>query len=106
MATWVPFHYREFYDVPRMLVFEHQRQTYLLDCQFSQLLDEYSSLYDVLVLAVDSDGARRLRDWGELRGCATRTLGQVAVRAVRFDPSVRREVDVDSIVPIAEGWRA
>jgi hypothetical protein len=103
LATWVPFHYREFYDLPRIILFEHQGHTYLLDCQFSEKLDEYPDVYDVLEMNLDLTAARAVHDWGGLRGRAVRELGKVAVKDVRFDATLRRELDVGTVSPLVVG---
>lgn len=38
---WLPITYRDYYDVPRMLVVRFEGQAYLFDCPFDVALDEY-----------------------------------------------------------------
>lgn len=101
MGSRVGFRYREFHDVPRLVVFEHEGCTYLLDCSFDDVLDEYPDTYRVLELSGCSPG--EVQDWGELAKTATRDLGRVPVTAVRFDETRRREIDVTTIPGLARG---
>jgi hypothetical protein len=101
MSSWVGFRYREFHDVPRLIVFDHEGRTYLLDCSFDHVLDEYPDTYRVLELSCCSAGP--VQDWDELARTATRDLGRVPVTAVRFDETRRREIDVTTIPGLASG---
>ena len=48
MPRWVQISYREFWDVPRMVVAWDQQHTYLFDCPFDEMLDDYATDYGVL----------------------------------------------------------
>jgi hypothetical protein len=101
MGSWVRFRYREFPDVPRLIVFDYEGRCYLLDCSFDDVLDEYPDSYHVLELSLGSPG--EVQDWGELAKAATRDLGRVPVTAVRFDETRRREIDVTTIPGLTTG---
>jgi hypothetical protein len=49
-GQWVPFAYRDFYDLPRAPVFMQSGRCYLLDCPFDEDLDDYAPNYKVLAL--------------------------------------------------------
>jgi hypothetical protein len=100
MAEWVAFQYRDFYDVPRLILFEHEGRIYLLDCTFDDALDDYPDEYRVLELPQGSPG--KVQDWGELAKTPTRDLGRVPVSALRLDETRRREIDVTSNLAIAK----
>ncbi len=51
MATWFPFAYRGFYDVPRTILLVHNGQMYLLDSRFLERSDEYDPRYRIFRLA-------------------------------------------------------
>jgi len=84
--------YREFYDVPRMLILTHRGVKLLLDCKFDESLDEYPSAYRVYVLPEGIDEVA-LKAWEALPGMATRYLGEIPVDQIIFDASKRAEID-------------
>jgi hypothetical protein len=47
MNQMVKFDYRDFYAVPRMIIFNHGGQKILLDCKFDDSLGEYPASYTV-----------------------------------------------------------
>ena len=87
----VPFVYRDFYDVPRLVVFQHEGRCILLESAYDAALDDYSSDYAEFQLNV-----RELLDlpesWVGIREGATR-LGRIPISKVLFDSSRRRLVD-------------
>lgn len=91
-SRWVPFIYREFYDVPRMIVFEEYGRCYLMDGRFDENLDEYPPDYQVfeLPIAVFSNIPT---NWEDLPAHALRRLGVVSVATVRLDETRRKQLD-------------
>jgi hypothetical protein len=92
--------YREFYDVPRILVLSHRGLKILLDCKFDESLDEYAPTYRVYVLPNEID-ERALQSWETLPGMAIKFLGSVPVDHVNFDSSKRAEIEtavIDSLL--------
>lgn len=91
-STLVPIRYREFYDVPRAIVVEFDKQLYFLDCKFDNDADDYSQYYDVFNLVgvelADLDDL----DWSTLPERGDK-IGQMAVANVRFDESRRKYID-------------
>lgn len=99
MPPWVKFKYRDFYDVPRQVLVESNGSSYLLDCRFDAARDQYADEYEILEMpSLASDVVRESTD---LRRLARRFLGRVAVQAVRFDPTLRSQIDLASIPAIA-----
>lgn len=92
MTTWVRFSYRDFWDVPRMLIFRHLGATYLLDCPFDEGVEDYAPYFNVYRLS-EVDAASR-PSWADLPDRGYR-LGQLPVNVLRLDPSRRRLVDID-----------
>ena len=88
---WVPIRYRDFYDVPRVFVANHEGRTLVFDCPFDAVRDDYRDHFRVYELAsgvaVPEDGS-----WHELAE-AGRFLGEVPITAVTFDPTRRAAVD-------------
>jgi hypothetical protein len=99
MPPWVSFEYRDFYDVPRQIIVSHRGHTFLLDCPFDEVREDYAAEYDILEFP--ELAAHAVRDSKDLRGLATRILGRVPVVAVRFDPTRRSQVDIASIPLLA-----
>ena len=90
-SSWIPFTYRSFYDVPRLIRFSHEGVEYLLDCPFDESLDEYGShytLYRVTLLLGDDD------DWESWLSSSER-IGTVRVADVQFDKSLREHISLD-----------
>lgn len=89
---WVPIRYREFYDVPRSFLAEHQGHTYLFDCPFDEHTDEYPDHYRVSRLAGEFELPDEIASWTRLaqRGAF---VAEVPVTALKFDPTRRAAVD-------------
>jgi hypothetical protein len=94
--------YREFYDVPRMLVLSHRGLKILLDCKFDESLDEYAPTYKVYLLPKEID-EHALQSWEALPGKATKFLGSVPVDQVNFDSSKRAEIETAVIDRLLAG---
>lgn len=90
------FAYREFYDVPRMMILTHRGLKLLLDCKFDESLDEYPTAYKVYILPKEID-EHALRSWEALPGKATNYLGDIPAEQVIFDASKRVEIDTGVI---------
>jgi hypothetical protein len=86
---WLPFVYRDFYDVPHGIVVEWRGQFYLLESLFDDQLDDFEPRYSVYMIpreaAQNVEGAswvglHQLGEW----------VGAVDVAAVEFDPTKRK----------------
>jgi hypothetical protein len=100
MADRVKIVYREFYDVPRMLIVSRRGLKLLLDSPFDDSRDNYSPTYKVYVLPKEID-EHTLRSWESLPQMATKSLGEIRVDQVVFDVTKRAEVDaavIDSLL--------
>ena len=75
-----------------MVVTSDGHNTYLLNCEFDDVQDDYADDYDVYLLPPLSQ-ADLLDSWIELPQRAVRKLGRVSVRDVRFDETRRRQID-------------
>jgi hypothetical protein len=87
----VPFVYRDFYDVPRLVVFQYEGRCILLESAYDAGLDDYSSDYTVFQLNV-RELVNLPESWVDIGEGATR-LGRIPISKVLFDPSRRRLVD-------------
>lgn len=90
-----PILYREFHDVPRLVVVFLGRRRVLLDCAFDDRAEDYVDHYDVYRLPdgfVPPEGG-----WESLATQTTGRLEAIPVRDVRFDPTKRRFVGREAI---------
>lgn len=95
-SAWIPFEYRDFYDVPRILLIRTLGSAFLFDSPFDETADEYSDTYSVYRLSLASaDELGRRRSWADASTLGT-LVATVPVAAVQFDPS-RRESLSDSV---------
>jgi hypothetical protein len=99
MAYSVPFNYRDFYDVPRMMLLRYRQRVILLDCPFDEAIDDYRSIYAVYMMADDAD-LNPTGSWRPLPTMAQKYLGAVPVQSVQFDPSRRKFITADFLDPL------
>ena len=93
--TWLPITYRDFYDVPRLVVVEWRADLYLLDSPFDEALDDYADIFPVYRLPPDARGAVAEDSWAALPPLGE-VVGQISVGDVRFD-STRRKAMSDEL---------
>ena len=96
MSGRVRITYRDFYDVPRMLIVNHRGLKLLLDSPFDQLKDEYSPVYQVYLLPNELN-EQSLVSWVTLPQMATRRIGEIPVDRLEFDPTRRVDIDTGAI---------
>lgn len=92
MAGNIPFIYREFYDVPRIIILRRGNLQILLESAFDAEADEYSDNYKVFVLPNISDEDLK-GSWETLASRATGLLGEIRVSDLDFDPSRRNDIN-------------
>jgi len=80
--------YREFYDVPRMVVVEYRGGRYLFDSQFDQERDEYPDEYIVYLLAPEVPADIKGISWEDLASKGE-PIGTVPISSMEFDPTRR-----------------
>jgi hypothetical protein len=90
--SWLPFQYRDFYDVPRMIVVERASNLYLFDAPFDDAADEYADRYTVYRLPESSRSVISLDSWVGL-AAAGEPIGRLSVSEVEFDESRRRLIN-------------
>ena len=105
MASRVKFAYRDFYDVPRMLVLRYRGLKLLMDSPFDGLSDEYSPVYSVYLLPAEVN-EQELDSWVALPHLATQRIGEIPVDQVRFDPTKRVEIDTEAIDNLLDASRS
>ena len=100
----IPFRYVEFYDVPRAIVLRYKGKLLLLQSPFDDDLDEYPDMYSVYELSEVAETSLAKGSWLFLESERSACMGQVPVKAVRFDPTKRKALDpsvLDRILPKA-----
>lgn len=92
MNHWIPIHYRDFWDVPRIFLVHHKGKCFLFDCVFDEEIEDYPDSYKVYAISEPSE-EELAGSWDKLQNRAIHYAGEIPVRKVRFDPSKRREID-------------
>jgi len=86
--------YRDFYDVPRLILAVDQASRYwIFDSTFDDELDEYSSYYNVYSVNYDSKDAEKAIAFHS-EGIKGAIESVVPVDSIRFDLSKRRTFTV------------
>lgn len=101
MTEKLKIEYRDFYDVPRIFITSYAGRHFLFDCPFDNALDDYPVSFDVFLMRPLSE-AELKGSWEHLRDHAIRFLGQVPVDSVKFDATLRKEIDADVLSQLAE----
>ena len=97
---WVPFVYRDFYDLPRMLVFMAAGRGYLFDCSVDEGVDDYLPDYQVFELPFESLSELPTGSWEDVPVRALRRLGSLPVESLRLDDTRRRCVDTSVLLEV------
>jgi hypothetical protein len=91
-SSWLPFRYRDFYDVPRLIAVDHEGRTYLFDSPFDDTADEYRDDYTVYLLPDEVVPELEDGSWARLPSVGTQ-VGKVPVGDVLFDRTKRRAMN-------------
>ncbi len=83
MTEWTGVIYREFYDVPRMVVARRGDETFLFYSRFDEELDDYIGHYEVWAMPPLSE-AQLQGSWVGLESLAVGRLPDVAIRSLPF----------------------
>ena len=94
--------YSGFYDAPLAFVVRHRDAQFLFWRVFDEEADEYPDTYRVLTLPDLSD-EEISESWQTLEGRASGYIGEAAVRDVKFDQSMRKEIDTSVIDALLDG---
>lgn len=98
MSNWQFQAYRDFWDVPRMVVARDDTGTYLFHSRFDENLDDYIDHYEVFEIPALSDDELR-GSWASLPGKALRRLPDVPLRQLPFKITRREFRDFDTEFP-------
>ena len=102
MAQWLNAQYRDFYDLPRMIVARSELGTFLFYSRFEEATDEYSESYEVYRVPPLS-GGDLAASWEGLELRALERLSDLPVKDFPFDVARRAFLDYDSILPVLMG---
>jgi len=86
-----PFSYVDFYDVPRIIIV-YSEPTYVLECRFDEEKDDYPDFYDVFLIRNYVEGNLQGYWWNV--DFNKELLCKVKVSEVKFDPSLRKTIDM------------
>lgn len=92
MNHWIPIRYREFWDVPRIFLVHYQGKCVLFDCLFDEAIEDYPDSYKVYVIPEPSE-EELAGSWDKLHEKAILDMGEIPIRKVCFDPSIRHEIN-------------
>jgi hypothetical protein len=93
--AWIPIQYRDFYDIPRAFIVEHQGALFFFDGSFDEKADEYREQFRVFRLGPESSKIVQSDSWVGLEKTGT-LIAEVPVSSVKFDATRRAAVD-DSV---------
>ena len=96
MANWSDIRYGEFWDQPRIFYTLSQDRAFLFDCPFDEKLDDYPSKYSVYLLP-SVNTAELEKSWPDPKRDSLRLIGTVELTQSAFDPTHRKQVDLDVI---------
>lgn len=102
MHSRAKINYRDFYDVPRIFIVHHRGMQLLFESSFDDAMDEYSDTYKVFLLPNISNDELH-GSWISLPAKAIKCLGEVLIKEVAFDPSLRLEIEVGIIDRLLKG---
>jgi hypothetical protein len=94
MKVWTPIRYRDFYDVPRIFLVQTGDALYLFDCRFDAAKDDYEETYEIFLMPGLQD-QDLIESWEGLSARAKKSLGKVNVSEVEFDPSRRKQINLE-----------
>ena len=83
MDAWTNIHYRDFYDVPRMIVATGPDGTFLFWSRFDEKLDEYVDRYEVWRMPKIADDELR-GSWIGLEARALERMPNIALSELPF----------------------
>ena len=84
MTDWYNIEYREFHDVPRIVIASKGSDTFLFDCPFDEEIDEYPDYYRVYLMPPlgdeDTSGS-----WEGLELRALKELEHIPIHELPFE---------------------
>jgi hypothetical protein len=97
--SMVAFEYRDFWEVPRLIVCTVGGIEILLDSEFDEAANRYASHYKVFAMPPELD-PESPDAAEELLTVEAEYLGSIPVGAIEFDPTKRIEMDVGPLLEL------
>jgi hypothetical protein len=97
----VAFEYRDFWEVPRLIVCTVGAIEILLDSEFDETTNEYASHYKVYAMPPELDPNTPDAS-EELLSAEAEYLGSIPVDAIEFDPSKKIEMDAAPLLGLLQ----
>lgn len=88
--------YREFYDYPRIVIFNYKKNQYLLDSPFDDNIDDYHDNYQIYLMGKIPDKIIN-GSWENILKFKKAYLGQIPISEVQFDSTTRKEINPNFI---------
>jgi hypothetical protein len=90
--AWIPFDYRDFWQVPRLIVCTLSGVEYMLDSEYDEKTNAYAPIYKVYRLPEIPD-PRQLAAEHPPAEEEPFFLGEIPVSGLSFDPTLRSKMD-------------
>jgi hypothetical protein len=87
-----PIHYRDFWDVPRVIMIQYRGKWFLFDCAFDEEVEDYPDSYKASLIAPPTPD-ELAGSWEDLPKRAYQSLGEVPIVRVEFDPTKRQSIN-------------
>ncbi len=95
----IAFEYRDFWEIPRLMVCTVSGIEMLLDSQFDESANTYSSHYKVYAMPPELDPEAPDVS-GEMLSAEAEYLGSIPVSAIEFDPTLRMEMEAGPLLDL------
>ena len=94
MSNWHDIKYYGFWDQPRTFYTLGGEQSFLFDCQFDEILDDYPTTYNVYQIHhADTSDLPAL--WSNMSNNTLHFLGTIKLPFSAFDQTRRKQIDLD-----------
>jgi hypothetical protein len=102
--AWIPFEYRDFWQVPRLIICTLGDVEYMLDSEYDEEADEYAPAYKVYRLPAIPDPRLLIAGPPEADE-EPRLLGEIPVSALSFDQTLRQKMDDAPLLALIRAQR-
>lgn len=100
----VPFDYSGFWDVPRFIRCKVEGTELLLESEFDDSMDDYSSDYKVYASPPGMESSA-LSGWAQEPSSKASYLGSIPVSEIEFDATKRNELEAEPLVKLLQQER-
>lgn len=92
----IEFEYRDFWEVPRLIVCTIDGVQLLLDSEFDESTDEYASEYKVYIMPPELP-PEAASSWADPSLPQPKYLGSIPVSTLELDPTKRKELEAEPL---------